>query len=66
MNITFIKVLLSNFIMEDNEEMSAQELAIAAYNKLDALIDLLIKKNIITEAEFEAAEDELYKELEQE
>ncbi|MBS3170710.1 hypothetical protein J4223_02930 [Candidatus Woesearchaeota archaeon] len=52
--------------MEDNEEMSAQELAIAAYNKLDALIDLLIKKNIITEAEFEAAEDELYKELEQE
>ena len=65
MNITFIKVLLSNFIMEDNEEMSAQELAIAAYNKLDALIDLLIKKNIITEAEFEAAEDELYKELEE-
>ena len=52
--------------MEDNEEMSAQELAIAAYNKLDALIDLLIKKNIITEAEFEAAEDEPYKELEQE
>ena len=66
MNITFIKVLLSNFIMEDNEEMSAKELDIAAYNKLDALIDLLIKKNIITEAEFEAAEDELYKELEQE
>jgi len=65
MNITFIKVLLSNFIMEDNEEMSAQELAIAAYNKLDALIDLLIKKNIITETEFEAAEDELYKELEE-
>jgi len=51
--------------MEDNEEMSAQELAIAAYNKLDALIDLLIKKNIITETEFEAAEDELYKELEE-
>ncbi|MBS3162593.1 hypothetical protein J4467_01605 [Candidatus Woesearchaeota archaeon] len=52
--------------MEENEEMSAQELAIAAYNKVDALIDLLIKKNIITEAEFEAAEEDLYKELESE
>jgi hypothetical protein len=45
--------------------MSPQEIAIASYNKVDALIDLLVKKKIITEKEFEEAEDALWKELEE-
>jgi len=44
----------------DNHEMDTNETAIAAYNKVDALIDLLIKKGIITEEEFDEAEEALF------
>jgi polyhydroxyalkanoate synthesis regulator phasin len=49
---------------EDDGEMDAEEIAVAAYNKADALIDLLVKKKIITREEIEKAEDELIEELE--
>jgi len=49
---------------DDTEKMDTEEIAIAAYNKIDALIDLLIKKKIITEEEYEEAEDALWDELE--
>ena len=42
----FINLLLSKNIMENDEEMSAQELAIAAYNKVDALIMIPKKTDI--------------------
>ena len=51
--------------METEDEMSPQEIAIASYNKIDALIDLLIKKKIISEKEFEESEDALWQELEE-
>ncbi len=51
--------------MEDGKEkFDTEEIAIASYNKIDALIDLLIKKKIITEGEYEDAEQSLWDELE--
>jgi len=47
-----------------NEDLDTEEIAVAAYNKIDALLDLLIKKKIITEEEFEEAEEALWEELE--
>ncbi len=44
----------------DEHEMDVSETAIAAYNKVDALIELLIKKGIITEEEYDKAEEELF------
>ena len=49
-----------------NENLDTEEIAVAAYNKIDALLDLLIKKGIITEEEFEDAEEALWDELEHE
>ncbi len=48
----------------DHENLDTEEVAIAAYNKIDALLDLLIKKGIITEEEFDEAEEALWEELE--
>ena len=51
--------------MKDGEEsLDTEEIAVAAYNKIDALLDLLIKKRIITEGEYEDAEQALWDELE--
>ena len=47
--------------MED-EEMSTEDIARAADDKIDALINLLIKKKIITDEEMGKALDELYEE----
>ncbi|MDP3728337.1 MAG: hypothetical protein Q8R18_02675 [bacterium] len=47
-----------------HEDLDTEEIAVAAYNKIDALIDLLIKKGIISEEEFEEAEEALWEELE--
>ena len=48
----------------ENENLETEEIAIAAYNKIDALLDLLIKKGVITEEEFDEAEEALLEELE--
>ncbi len=48
----------------DHENLDTEEIAVAAYNKIDALLDLLIKKGIITEEEFDEAEEALWEELE--
>ena len=45
---------------EDEEELSVEERAEDADNKVDALIDLLIKKGVITEDEFDKAYDDLF------
>lgn len=51
--------------MDDGKEnLDTEEIAVAAYNKIDALLDLLIKKKIITEKEYEDAEQALWDELE--
>jgi len=52
--------------MEDENQgtMDTEEIAVAAYNRVDALIDLLVKKKLITKQEFEDAEEELWDELE--
>lgn len=49
--------------MEDTdqeEEISTEEIASIAYNRLDALIQVLIKKKILTEEEIDTAEEALY------
>ncbi len=46
----------------DAEEMSAEELLQLNEDKVDALITLLIKKNVIKEDELQKAMDELYEE----
>ena len=52
--------------MDDSKEnLDTEEIAVAAYNKIDALIDLLIKKKLITEGEYEDAEQALWDELEE-
>lgn len=48
----------------DDENLDTEEIALAAYNKIDALLDLLIKKGVITEEEFDDAEEALWEELE--
>ncbi|HIH15549.1 MAG: hypothetical protein QT08_C0020G0017 [archaeon GW2011_AR17] len=48
----------------EHEDLDTEEIAVAAYNKIDALLDLLIKKKIISEEEFEDAEEALWEELE--
>jgi uncharacterized protein HemY len=47
-----------------HEDLDTEEIAVAAYNKIDALLDLLIKKKVITEEEYEDAEQALWDELE--
>jgi len=42
------------------EDLSTEEIAVAAYNKIEALIQLLIKKGIITEKEYDQMEDQLF------
>ncbi len=46
------------------EEFTTEELAFAAHDKIDALLDLLIKKKLITEEEFIDSLKEVYKEIE--
>jgi len=50
--------------MEKEDNLETEEIAVAAYNKIDALLDLLVKKGIISEKEFEDAEEALWEELE--
>lgn len=45
-----------------HEEMSVEDIANSADDKVDALIDLLVKKDIITEPEFSEALEDLYEE----
>ncbi|MBD3313847.1 hypothetical protein GF345_05380 [Candidatus Woesearchaeota archaeon] len=45
---------------EDDEELSVEEQAEEADNKVDALVELLVKKGIITEDEFDKAYDDLF------
>lgn len=42
------------------EDLSTEEIAVAAYNKVEALIQLLIKKGIITDKEYDQMEDQLF------
>jgi len=46
------------------EDMDAEDVAYEAHHKIDALIDLLVKKGIISEAEFEEQIDKLVEEME--
>ena len=48
------------------EEMNVEELANYADDKIDVLIDLLIKKGVITEDEYAKAYDELFDENDEE
>jgi len=50
----------------EDEDLDVQETAEYADDKVDALINLLVKKGIITEAEFDAEYDELYEQVEEE
>jgi hypothetical protein len=55
---------------EDEEEMpdelDTEEVAVEAYNRLDALVEILIKKGIITEEELDDMEDKLLEDDEEE
>ena len=44
------------------EEMDTHEIAATAYNRVDALIELLIRKGMISEDEYDRIEEELYSE----
>ena len=46
------------------KEFTTEELTFAAHDKIDALIDLLIAKNIITEEEFINSLKKIYKQME--
>ena len=46
--------------MEEDETMSTEDMAEQADNKVDALVNLLVKKGLITEEEFEKAFDDLF------
>lgn len=45
---------------ENSDEMSIEEMAAHANDKVDALIELLVKKKLITEKEFEKEFDSLF------
>ncbi|MFH1398539.1 MAG: hypothetical protein ABIG95_00320 [Candidatus Woesearchaeota archaeon] len=45
---------------QEEEDMSVEEVAMQADDKVDALINLLVKKGIITEAEFDKEYDDLF------
>lgn len=47
---------------EIEEEMPIEEMAEDAHTKIDALIELLVKKGIITEEEFEKSYDSFFEE----
>ena len=50
----------------EEEEMNTEDVAVDAYNRIDALVELLIKKGIITEEEIDDMEDALLEEFEKE
>ncbi|MBT3984934.1 hypothetical protein HOD38_03340 [archaeon] len=50
----------------DEEEVSVEDVAYEAHHKVDALIDLLIKKNIITNSEYDEQIDSLISDMEKE
>jgi len=54
-----------NKIEENENEFSVEELAFAAHDKIDALIDLLIEKKLITEKEFVASLKKVYEDLDE-
>ncbi|MDK2849479.1 MAG: hypothetical protein PWP03_431 [Candidatus Woesearchaeota archaeon] len=58
--IAIIKMANENF--ESNEEYTAEDLLYDAHLKIDALIELLIDKGVITEEEFNNKLDELVEE----
>ena len=45
-----------------DEDVDIEEVAVAAYNRIDALVELLIKKGTITETELDLMEDSLVEE----
>ena len=47
---------------EAHEEMNVEEVAHHADDKVDALLELLIKKGVITEDEFNKEYDDLFEE----
>ncbi len=49
----------------NEEELSSGEIADYADDKIDALIELLIKKGVITEKEFEEEYENLFEEEEE-
>lgn len=53
---------MANNMVEN--ELTAEELAFAAHDKVDALIDVLIEKKLLTENEFIAALKNIYNEEE--
>ncbi|MDP3918379.1 MAG: hypothetical protein Q8Q35_00545 [Nanoarchaeota archaeon] len=46
----------------EDEELDTEDIAVSAYNRIDALIELLVKKGIITEEEIDDMEDQLLEE----
>lgn len=48
------------------DEFTTEELVYAANDKVDVLVDLLIKKGVITESEYEDELTKYYKEIEEE
>ena len=51
-------------IQVEEEEINTENVAVDAYNRIDALVELLIKKGIITEQEIDDMEDALLEEFE--
>ena len=49
--------------MHEEDEMDTEDVAYEAHHKVDALIDLLIKKNVITDGEFEEQISKLVDEM---
>ena len=50
---------------EVDEEMSVEELANHVDDKFDVLLNLLIKKGVISEQEFDSEYDNLYEDVEE-
>jgi len=48
----------------NEEELSTEDVAYEAHHKVDALIDLLIKKNVISDEEFSEQIEKLVEEME--
>ncbi len=53
-------------VHEEEEEINTEDVAVDAYNRIDALVELLIKKGIISEQEIDDMEDKLLEEFENE
>jgi hypothetical protein len=53
------EVVEQEYQASGDDDVDIEEVAVAAYNRIDALVELMIKKGMITETELDLMEDSL-------